>query len=213
MSTIAVVDYGMGNLRSVAKAAEHVAGDGVRVVITPDADTVLAADRVIFPGQGAARDCMAELEGHGLRDAVLEAARSRPFLGICMGMQVLMESSEENDGTRCLGLFPGRVRAFGELGDPETGARLKIPQMGWNQVHQEIDHPLWAGIGQDERFYFVHGYYVDPAEASLVAGSTAYGLRYASAIARGNVFAVQFHPEKSAAAGLRLLENFTRWNP
>jgi len=214
MSKIAVVDYGMGNLRSVAKALEHVADPGVEVGITSEPEAVTAADRVVFPGQGAAGDCMAEIDNYGLRQAVLEAARTRPFLGICMGMQVLLDHSEESGGTDCLGLYPGRVRAFGrDLHDPRTLERLKIPQMGWNQVRQERAHPLWEGIGQDERFYFVHSFYVDPEDPSLVAGTTEYGIRYACAIGRDNVFAVQFHPEKSADAGLRLLRSFTRWQP
>lgn len=213
MTTIAVIDYGMGNLRSVAKALEHVVSAATRVVVTSDPARVRSADRVVFPGQGAARDCMGELEGRGLSKVILEVSRTKPFLGICMGMQVLVELSEENDGTPCLGRFPGRVRFFGEdLRDPVSGERLKIPHMGWNQVHQVRPHPLWEGIAQDSRFYFVHSYYVDPDEAELMVGETRYGRAFASAIASGNVFAMQCHPEKSAAAGLRLLENFSRWD-
>jgi glutamine amidotransferase len=213
MTTLAVIDYGMGNLRSVAKACEHVAPAGTRVLVTSDAREVLAADRVVFPGQGAARDCMRALGEHGLREAVREAAATRPFLGICMGMQVLVDFSEENAGTDCLGLFPGRVRYFGTgLRDPHSGERLKIPHMGWNQVHQERAHPLWAGIEQDSRFYFVHSYYLEPEDRDLVAGTTEYGLHFTSAIARANVFASQCHPEKSAEAGLRLLANFAAWD-
>ena len=213
MTTIAVIDYGMGNLRSVAKACEHVAPAGTRVLVTSRVEEVLAAERVVFPGQGAARDCMLALGEYGLRDAIREAAATRPFLGICMGMQVLVDFSEENAGTDCLGLFPGTVRFFGtDLRDPDTGERLKIPHMGWNQVHQECAHPLWHGIAQDSRFYFVHSYYLEPEDRSLVAGTTEYGVRFTSAIARDNGFAIQCHPEKSAEAGLRLLTNFAQWD-
>ena len=213
MSTIAVIDYGMGNLRSVAKACEHVAPAGTRVQVTSDTDQVLNADRVVFPGQGAARDCMLALGDYGLREAVREAAATRPFLGICMGMQVLVDFSEENAGTDCLGLFAGTVRYFGkDLHDPASGERLKIPHMGWNQVHQEREHPLWDGIAQDSRFYFVHSYFLEPEDPDLVIGTTEYGLRFTSAIARDNVFAIQCHPEKSAEAGLRLLANFALWD-
>jgi glutamine amidotransferase len=212
MGMIAVVDYGMGNLRSVTKALEHVAEEQ-RVVLTSDPAVVAAAGRVVFPGQGAARDCMRALDEHGLRSAVLAAADDRPFLGLCMGLQVLLEHSEENQGTTCLGKYPGEVRYFGEdLHDPKTGERLKIPHMGWNQVHQLRSHPLWRGIPDQSRFYFVHSYYVDPSEADLTVGSTYYGREFTSAVARANVFAVQFHPEKSAANGLKLLENFAHWD-
>ena len=209
---IAVIDYGMGNLHSVAKAIEHVAARGDRVRVTDDPDLILNADRVVFPGQGAARDCMAAISEHRLNRAVLEAAASRPFLGICMGLQVLMESSEENQGTALLKLFPGPVRFFG-LQQGADGVALKIPHMGWNQVHQVREHPMWAGISQDSRFYFVHSYYVDPQQRELVAGTTDYGVTFTSVLARENLFAVQFHPEKSADHGLRLLENFCQWSP
>jgi glutamine amidotransferase len=212
MSTLVVIDYGMGNLRSVAKALEHVAPAGVRVEVTCEAARVHAADRVVFPGQGAARDCMAELDARGLGPVILEAARNKPFLGICMGMQVLMERSEENSGTDCLGLFQGEVKYFGDRPEDAAGRRLKIPHMGWNEVHQARPHPLWSGIEQDSRFYFVHSYHVQPSDPSLAIGYTEYGIRFVSAIARGNVFALQCHPEKSASAGLRLLENFCAWN-
>ncbi len=213
MGAVAVVDYGMGNLRSVAKAIEHVAPAGMRVLVTGDPSELSAAERIVFPGQGAARDCMQELDGRGLRPALLEAARSKPFLGICMGMQVLMEQSEENGGTACLGLCPGEVRFFGhELYDAQ-GERLKIPHMGWNQVWQERAHPLWENIPEGERFYFVHSYHVVPQDAQLALGLTDYGPRFVSALARENLAAVQFHPEKSAEAGLTLLRNFLHWNP
>ena len=209
--TIAVIDYGMGNLRSVSKALEHVA-EGQRVFLTQEPERVLAADRVVFPGQGAIGGCMAELKRRGLVQAVVEAARSKPFLGICLGPQALMEYSEENDGTAGLGVFPGRVLRFpADLAEPDTGVRLKIPHMGWNQVHQARDHFLWRDIPQDSRFYFVHSYYLQPAAPELTSGVTCYGMRFASALARDNVFAVQFHPEKSQRAGLTLLANFVRW--
>ncbi|WP_316368269.1 imidazole glycerol phosphate synthase subunit HisH [Candidatus Thiodiazotropha sp. CDECU1] len=209
---ITVIDYGMGNLRSVAKAIEHVAADNDEVLISDDPELILASDRVIFPGQGAARDCMAAISDHHLNRAVLDAAGSKPFLGICMGQQVLLEFSEENDGTQLMGLIEGRVRRF-PGGTAPDGEALKIPHMGWNQVHQGYDHPLWRDIEQDSRFYFVHSYYVDPTNRELVAATTEYGVGFASAIADRNLFAVQFHPEKSADAGLQLLRNFISWNP
>ncbi|MCB1759604.1 MAG: imidazole glycerol phosphate synthase subunit HisH [Gammaproteobacteria bacterium] len=209
---VAVIDYGMGNLRSVSKAVEHVAEAGDQVLVTDDPAQILAADRVVFPGQGAARDCMAAISDHHLNQAVLEAAASKPFLGICMGLQVLMKHSEENGGTALLGLLEGEVVRFPERMEC-AGQRLKIPQMGWNQVEQRIDHPLWEGIPQLSRFYFVHSYYVSPNDSALVAGITEYGISFASVIARENLFATQFHPEKSADAGLRLLRNFLRWRP
>ncbi len=211
MHTIAVVDYSMGNLRSVSKAIAHVADD-VRVLVTDDAEAIANAERVVFPGQGAARDCMAAIERHGLRGVILAAAREKPFLGICMGLQVLLSHSQENRGTELLGLFPGEVRRFAS-GMTDHGQRLKIPHMGWSQVNQTRPHPLWKDIDDGARFYFVHSYHVDPDDASLTAATTDYGIRYASAIARDNLFAVQFHPEKSAAAGLTLLRNFVQWKP
>jgi glutamine amidotransferase len=209
---IVVIDYGMGNLRSVAKAVEHVAGDA-EVLVTDDPAAIRAAERVVFPGQGAARDCMRAIGEHRLNQAIRDAAASRPFLGICMGMQVLLEHSEENGGTDLLGLYAGEVRRFPGNARGPDGILLKIPQMGWNRVHPTGPHALWGGIEPGSRFYFVHSYYADPVDRSLVAATTDYGLDYASALARANVFAVQFHPEKSAQAGLRLLENFCRWQP
>lgn len=213
MPLVAVVDYGMGNLRSVAKAIEHVAPAGMTVRVTEDPRDLATADRIVFPGQGAARDCMLELGQRELRNALLDAARSKPFLGICMGMQVLMAHSQENGGTDCLGMFPGDVRFFGHGLKDAAGEKLKIPHMGWNGVHQTRAHPIWDGIPDGERFYFVHSYHVVPAEPDLALGTTDYGLAFVSAIAHDNVAAVQFHPEKSAEAGLRLLSNFLRWNP
>jgi glutamine amidotransferase len=209
---IAVIDYGMGNLRSVSKAVEHVAADA-EVRVTDDPEYIAAAERVVFPGQGAARDCMAAISQHHVNQAVRSAARDKPFLGICMGLQVLMTHSDENGGTPLMDLFGGRVVRFAEDMPGEGGLHLKIPHMGWSQVEQTRDHPLWAGIPSGSRFYFVHSYRVVPDDPQLTAAETEYGVRYTSAIARDNVFAVQFHPEKSADMGLRLLENFVRWNP
>jgi imidazole glycerol-phosphate synthase subunit HisH len=209
MSVVAVVDYGMGNLRSVAKAIEHVA-QGARVLVTADPAEVARADRVVVPGQGAMPDCMRELAARGLRDAVIRAAADKPFLGICIGLQMLFEHSEEGD-TPGLALLPGRVRRFPH---EETVVRgFKVPHMGWNEVTQAEAHPVWQGIADGSRFYFVHSYYVEPAEPSVIAGSTVYGVPFTSAVARANIFAVQFHPEKSAQAGLQLLGNFMRWQP
>ena len=212
MTSIAIIDYGMGNLRSVAKALEHVAPQA-RVLVTQNRHDILQADRVIFPGQGSIRDCMRELARWNLMDVVRDAALGKPFLGLCLGPQALLDFSEENDGVDGLGVLPGRVVRFADPRDPATGERLKVPHMGWNQVRQAGDHPLWRGIAQDSRFYFVHSYYLRPADATLVVGWTHYGFEFASAIARDNIFAVQFHPEKSAQAGLRLLANFANWNP
>jgi glutamine amidotransferase len=207
--TIAVVDYGMGNLRSVAKAVEHVA-TGQRVVITADPAEVAAAERVVVPGQGAMADCMQQLAACGLRQAVVAAAAEKPFLGICIGLQMLFEHSEEGD-TDGLGILPGRVRRFPAARTVAVG--LKVPHMGWNEVIQSRPHPLWQGIADGSRFYFVHSYFVEPAQPALEAASTGYGLPFTSAVARANIFATQFHPEKSAHAGLQLLANFIRWQP
>jgi glutamine amidotransferase len=212
MTSIAIIDYGMGNLRSVAKALEHVAPQA-RVSVTQNRHDILQADRVVFPGQGSIRDCMRELAHWDLVEVVRDAALGKPFLGLCLGPQALLDFSEENDGVEGLGVLPGRVVRFADPRDPVTGERLKVPHMGWNQVRQASDHPLWRGIPQDSRFYFVHSYYLRPADETLVVGWTRYGFEFASAIARDNIFAVQFHPEKSAQAGLRLLANFATWNP
>ena len=208
---IAVVDYGMGNLRSVAKAIEHVA-PGAEVEITSDPARVALAERVVFPGQGAMPDCMRELDARGLRGAVIDAARVKPFLGICIGLQMLFERSEEGD-TPGLGILAGRVRRFSAAGlrDPD-GRKLKVPHMGWNRVRQVIGHPLWRGIPSEARFYFVHSYFVEPVDTTITAGSTAYPTDFTSAVAKASLFAVQFHPEKSHAAGLGLLANFVDWN-
>jgi glutamine amidotransferase len=213
VSTVAVIDYGMGNLHSVAKALERVAAPGTSVRVTADAGQIRAADRVVFPGVGAIRDCIGELARLELDDVVRDVARDKPLLCVCVGLQALMDSSEENEGTKCLGIVPGRVVFFGDnLRDPETGERLKVPHMGWNQVHHERGHALWKDIPQDARFYFVHSYHAQPAEPRVIAGTSFYGVKLTAAIARDNIFAVQFHPEKSAGAGLQLYANFVNWN-
>ena len=212
MQNIAVIDYGMGNLRSVVKALEHVAGKHQQVILTSDPQQVMNADRVVFPGQGAARDCMRAIDEYDLRETILEAAAQRPFLGICMGMQVLIETSEENQGTDCLGVFPGKVRYFGDDHQDRDNMRLKVPHMGWNQVRQTRQHPLWQGIEDKSRFYFVHSYYLKTDDDSLIVGECEYGFNFTAAIARDNVFALQCHPEKSAEAGLQLLSNFVNWD-
>jgi glutamine amidotransferase len=211
MTTIVVVDYGMGNLRSVAKAFEHVAPKA-RVLISGDAAVIRAADRVVFPGQGAMPDCMRHLDESGLREAVLEATRTKPLFGVCIGEQMLFDSSEEGD-TAGLGVLPGRVVRFASDMTGPDGARLKGPHMGWNRVAQDRPHPLWAGVPDGAYFYFVHSYFAAPADASLSAGSADYGGRFTCVVARDNIFATQFHPEKSAAHGLRLYANFIDWRP
>jgi glutamine amidotransferase len=212
MTSIAVIDYGMGNLRSVSKALEHVAPDA-RVQVTSDPAAVLRAERVVFPGQGAMPDCMREMDARGLRPAVLEAARTKPFLGICIGLQMLFERSEEGD-TAGLGVFPGQVRRFAPQAMKDAqGARLKVPHMGWNEVMQAEPHALWQGIADASRFYFVHSFYVEAGRPELVAGYSVYGFSFTCAVAQDNIFAVQFHPEKSQTAGLALLANFASWKP
>ena len=209
--SIVVIDYGMGNLRSVSKALEHVAG-GKKVIVTADPAVVAAAERVVFPGQGAMPDCMRELDARGLRPAVLAAAAEKPFLGICIGLQMLFEHSEEGD-VAGLGVFAGDVRRFPEAQMfAADGQRLKVPHMGWNRV-QHKQHALWADIADQARFYFVHSYCVQPADPSVVMGTTEYGIPFTCAVGRDNIFAVQFHPEKSAHDGLQLLKNFVAWQP
>ena len=211
-STVAVVDYGMGNLRSVSKALEHVVADNQCVIVSSNSDEIANAERIVFPGQGAARDCMQQLKDLKLDKVVLQAAREKPFLGICMGMQVLMAHSEENQGINCLNLYAGDVRSFADDALHSQMQHLKIPHMGWNNVSHRQAHPLWRGIEDNKRFYFVHSYYVDPDDKTLIAGTTDYGIEFVSAIADKNVFAAQFHPEKSAHDGLQLLRNFCRWD-
>ncbi len=210
MVDIAVVDYGMGNLRSVEQALRKVAPER-DIVVSDDPAVIAAAARVVFPGQGAMPDCMREMEMRGLRSAVLEAARSKPFLGICIGLQMLFEHSAEGD-VRGLGVLSGEVVRFAHDLHDAQGSKLKVPHMGWNRV-QHGEHPLWAGIAQGARFYYVHSYYVQPRDAALVQGTSDYPQPFVCAVARDNLFAVQFHPEKSAQDGLRLLQNFVNWTP
>ena len=212
--TVAVVDYGMGNLRSVSQAVRHAAArSDVEVIVTQRPEEVRAAERIVLPGQGAMRDCMRELHDSGLRDAVLEAARSKPLLGVCVGMQMLLEHSEEQD-TPGLGLIPGWVRRFQLEGRLQPdGSRFKVPQMGWNRVWRTRMHPMWEGVPDGRYFYFVHSYFAAPSDECHSAGLTDYGGRFTSALARDNIFATQFHPEKSADQGLRLYRNFLDWRP
>lgn len=220
MNKVAVIDYGMGNLHSVAKALEYV-GENTSVTVTADAQTILQADRVIFPGVGAIRDCMAEIRRLGIDEIVAEVIRSKPLLAICVGMQALMEHSEENGGVECLGIVGGQVKRFANARDPQTalpvlldaqGAPLKVPHMGWNIVQQTDRHPLWAGIADNTRFYFVHSYYIALGAGEKASGVTHYGVDITAALNKDNVFAVQFHPEKSQHGGLQLLRNFLAWN-
>jgi glutamine amidotransferase len=212
MKKIVVVDYGMGNLRSVAQALRAVAPEA-DIVISGQVADIGNADRIVLPGQGAMPDCMRSLRESGVQDALLRAAESKPLMGVCIGEQMLFDSSEEGDA-QGLGLLPGKVVRFqldGQL--QEDGSRFKVPQMGWNQVRQRASHPMWAGIPDNSYFYFVHSYYVQPGEAAHSVGETVYGTPFCCAVARDNVFATQFHPEKSAAVGLQLYKNFVHWQP
>jgi len=211
MVDVAIVDYGMGNLRSVEQAIRHVAPDA-KIVVTDDAGVIGQAGRVVFPGQGAMPDCMRELDARGLRSAVIQAAKTKPFLGICIGLQMLFEHSAEGD-VAGLGVLPGEVVRFASNMQDAQGHKLKVPHMGWNQVHHLTAHPLWDGIAQDARFYYVHSYYVKPQDANLIQATSDYPQPFVCAVAQGNLFGVQFHPEKSQAAGLKLLQNFVQWNP
>ena len=212
--TVAVIDYGVSNLRSVAKALEHVSGGRHRIQVCASPEDLLAADRIVFPGQGAIGDCMQHMAARGLDQALKEAVRDKPFLGLCLGLQSLLDHSDEDGGTTGFGLFQGQVRRFpGDMHEARSGDRLKIPHMGWNQVMPVCEHPLWEGIEADSRFYFVHSFYVVPDDPDEVAAECEYGLRFACALARDNLFAVQFHPEKSQHDGLRLLDNFLSWQP
>ena len=217
MRTVAVIDYGMGNLRSVAQAVMAAAHDSnIHVVITAKPEEVQAAERVVLPGQGAMRDCMRELHDSGLMPAVLDAAANKPLFGVCVGMQMLLNHSAEGgaDGTACLGLIPGEVVKFDLVGQHQAdGSRFKVPQMGWNQVRQTQAHPLWAGVPDNSYFYFVHSFYARPLDARHTAGVTDYGQSFTSVVSRDNIFATQFHPEKSADMGLMLYRNFLSWSP
>ena len=212
MKKIVVVDYGMGNLRSVAQALRAVAPEK-DILVSGAASDLKEAERIVLPGQGAMPDCMASLEKSGLKDALLDAACKKPVFGICVGEQMLFDWSEEGD-TRCLGLLPGKVVRF-RLDNrvPPDGARFKVPQMGWNRVKQVHPHPLWEGIADNSFFYFVHSFHVVPDSLEQMVGETEYGMPFCSAVAHENIFATQFHPEKSADVGLRLYRNFIHWNP
>jgi glutamine amidotransferase len=210
-SSVAVIDYGMGNLHSVAKALEHVAPEAT-VHVTSNPDVILAADRVVFPGVGAIRDCMAEIRRLGVDALVREAITQKPVLAICVGMQALMTHSEENGGVDCIGLLQGDVKFFGSDLRDAQGERLKVPHMGWNEVEQLVAHPLWKDIPQRSRFYFVHSYYVAAQQRERVLATCDYGVIFDAVLADKNLFAVQFHPEKSHTAGLQLLKNFMNWN-
>jgi len=212
MSTVAVIDYGMGNLHSIAKALQH-ADSATTVEVTADPQVILAADRVVFPGVGAMRDCMAALKARDLVPVITAVAASRPLLGICLGMQALLERSEENEGTACLGLIQGEVVRFDQNMKDANGVQLKVPHMGWNRLNPTASHPLFEGLEGSPWFYFVHSYYVEPLNAADVAATTDYPMPFAAALAKGYLLAVQFHPEKSQAAGLRLLANFLHWTP
>ncbi|MCC6160900.1 MAG: imidazole glycerol phosphate synthase subunit HisH [Nitrosomonas sp.] len=212
MNSIAIVDYGMGNLRSVSKALEHV-DSSAAITVSSDPEVIRSASRVVVPGQGAMPHCMQALNEQGLRETIIDAARNKPFLGICLGLQMLFEESEEG-GIQALGILPGKVKKL-ESGNitSHDNPKIKIPHMGWNQVHQTLKHPLWQGIEPDTRFYFVHSYYVATDESEIIAGSTDYPTPFTCAVAKDNIFAVQFHPEKSHSAGLALLSNFLKWVP
>ena len=215
MNRVVVIDYGMGNLHSVGKALEHVS-DNISLAITADPDAIRNADRLIFPGVGAMRDCMAEIKRLRIDDLLREAKQEKPILGICVGMQAMLEFSEENNGVDCMGFFPGKVQRFQDDKTDEHGERLKVPHMGWNEVRQTDSHPMWSSIENNSRFYFVHSYYVKPdtskASTATIVGETDYPFTFCSALAAKNIFAVQFHPEKSQNCGLQLLRNFLSWD-
>ncbi len=215
MTRIAVIDYGMGNLHSVAKALEFAAREhglnNIKIDVGADPAVIAKADKVLLPGVGAMRDCMGEMQRMDLIDSIQLAVKSRPFLGICIGMQALMTHSQENGGVACLDIIRGEVVHFAK-NNPDFPVQLKIPHMGWNQVQQQIRHPLWQGIAQQQRFYFVHSYYVLPEQPAPIAASADYGITFTAAISQDNVFAVQFHPEKSAESGLQFFSNFLRWD-
>jgi glutamine amidotransferase len=215
LSRVAVIDYGMGNLHSVAKALEHVSGDKHEVIVTADAHVIRSAERLVFPGVGAIRDCMAEIKRLNIDTLVTQAMAEKPVLAICVGMQALMQHSEENNGIDCIGVFPGEVRYFGSNLEDEHGEKLKVPHMGWNNVKQtKSSHPMWCDIKDNSYFYFVHSYCVEvtPANEQYVAGLCDYGKTFAAAVTKKNVFATQFHPEKSHHDGLQLYKNFLDWD-
>ncbi len=211
MQRIAIIDYGMGNLQSVSKALEKVAPDD-EVLVSSDAAVIQSADRIVCPGQGAAADCMRALHESGLAQSVSDTVHTRPFLGICMGLQVLLSHSDENGGVDCLNVIPGKVERFADPLTDDSGSRLKVPHMGWSEVSQTREHAMWKGISDNTRFYFAHSFYCVPEDSAVITGTTSYGHNIATAMSYGNLFACQFHPEKSAANGLKLLENFTQWS-
>lgn len=213
MDKVGVLDYGSSNLRSVTKALEHVAEGRSEIFVADSPEKLLLADRIVFPGQGAIGQCMDSLIRRGFTDSLGECIRNKPFLGLCLGLQSLLDKSEEDNGVRGLGIVPGAVLRFPTGVEDQRGNTYKIPHMGWNQVTQRQAHPLWNGITSGERFYFVHSYYVQAEKNEDIAGETDYILEFTSAIARDNLFAVQFHPEKSQRAGLQLLKNFLNWHP
>lgn len=210
MTIVVVLDYGSSNLRSVAKALEFVS-EQEKIIVTDRPEQILAADRVVFPGQGAIGQCMNSLRKKGLDDVIRECVRIKPFFGICLGLQSLMDNSDEDGGTTGLAIIAGGVKRFPDNVEDEKGFICKIPHMGWNQVYQQKQHPLWEGIENGSRFYFVHSYYVQPVNGDEIAATTNYATGFTSAVARDNIFATQFHPEKSQKAGLTLLRNFLRW--
>jgi imidazole glycerol-phosphate synthase subunit HisH len=217
MTSVAIVDYGMGNLRSVAQAVQRVAhGLNIDVVLAKTADEVMKAERIILPGQGAMRDCMVELKNSGMDEAVRHATSNKPLLGICVGMQMLFDHSEEQD-TLGMGIISGKVKRFSLAQQVQNdGSRYKIPQIGWNKVFFPVhhqNHPIWAGIENGSYFYFVHSYFVQPSDILCVSGETEYGALFCSSLTKSNIFTTQFHPEKSAVHGLKLFENFLRWQP
>ena len=212
MTSIGVIDYGMGNLHSLGKALERVAGDQ-RVLVSYEPEELLACDRLVLPGVGGVRECMKELARLGLNEVIAEAAKNVPMLGICLGMQVMLEWSDENGGVPALGLFPGKVVRFADPVPDAAGERLKVPHMGWNQVKQSRAHPIWQGVPDESWFYFVHSYHASPREKKHSIGTSDYGKTFSAAIARDNIVAFQFHPEKSQAAGMTLLANFVNWKP
>ncbi len=211
MNRVAVIDYGMGNLHSVAKAIEYV-GENLQLSVTADEKVIMAADRIVFPGVGAMRDCMGEIRRLGIDDMLRRLVEDRPILGICVGMQALLDHSEENNGVDCIGLFRGNVKRFPADMTDGNGDRLKVPHMGWNGVRQSQPHIMWKNIPDNSRFYFVHSYYVSPENANEVMGESTYPTPFTAALSRNNVFAVQFHPEKSQTVGLQLYKNFLEWD-
>ncbi len=211
MQHVAVIDYGMGNLRSVSKALESVATENTAIEVTADPERISTASHVVFPGVGAIRDCISELQRLELDAVIHDVAKQKPFLGVCLGMQALLTRSEENGGVDSLNIIPGNVCHF-NVDNTVNGERLKVPHMGWNQVNQTLSHPLWNNIEQDSRFYFVHSYFVQPSDSNVTAATTAYPEKFTSAVHKDNVFAVQFHPEKSQHVGLQLLKNFLAWD-